>query len=342
MPKAFPELLLELAINDRRVCAVSCDCGGAIVPLAEQFPERALEIGIAEQNLIGVSAGLAMQGKTPFAVGMNPFVTMRCFEQIRTDVAYGCRNVKVIGYYGAGVMYGGWGCTHHAMEEMALMRLIPTMTVIIPADAYETEWAVRAAAEKKGPFYISLAQGTLSVDTPEDERTFEAGKAVLLQEGNDATIIGVGPTVEDALKAGAALKSRGIGARILNMHTIKPIDQDTILKAASETRLIITIEEHTVIGGLGGAVAEVLAEAGAAIPLRRLGLQDVFACMTGSHADLKKRFGITADAIVQEVTDALFPGRGLGHKHPTETGKADARCGLQNRERRTSGRRRGR
>ena len=183
------------------------------------------------------------------------------------------------------------------------MRLIPTMTVVMPADAYETEHATRAAAATEGPFYIALSGGTLPLDEDEDERSFEIGKAVLLREGNDVTIIGVGPTVGDTLKAGENLESKGISARILDMHTVKPIDKEAILQAASETGLIITIEEHTVIGGLGGAVAEVLADAGAGTTLKRLGLQDIFGCMVGSHQDLKNRFGITAEAIVKEALD---------------------------------------
>ncbi|MBI2941958.1 MAG: transketolase family protein [Chloroflexi bacterium] len=317
MAKPFARVLLELADADPRVCAVSCDCRGFIAPLAEQFPQRAIEIGIAEQNLIGIAAGLAVRGKIPFAIGMNPFVTMRCFEQVRTDLGYGARNVKVIGAYGGGVVYGGWGCTHHAIEEMALMRLIPTMTVVMPADAWETEQAVRAAAIREGPFYISLARGAAVVEQPEEARSFELGKAVLLREGDAATIIGVGPTVADALRAGDLLESQGIAARILEMHTVKPIDREAILRAAEETPVIVTIEEHTVIGGLGGAVAEVLAEAGAGTPLKRIGLQDVFAVMSGSQQDLKSRYGITAEAVVKEI---LHPsGAGAHHKDTKNT-----------------------
>ena len=301
MSKSFPEVLLELAIDNPDICGVSCNCWGFLGPLAHEFPERVIEVGIAEQNLIGIAAGLAMQGKIPFAIGMNPFVTMRCFEQIRTDVAYGGRNVKVIGGYGSGIIYGGWGCTHHAMEEIGLMRLIPEMTVIMPADGYETEQAARAAGTTEGPFYISLAGGSLPIDKTEEERSFVLGKADLLREGDDVTIFGVGATVSDALRAGEMLAEEGITARVFSMHTVKPIDREAILQAAAETRLIITIEEHTVIGGLGGAVAEVLADAGSGTPLRRLGLQDVFACMVGSHQDLKDRFGITAEAITKVV-----------------------------------------
>jgi transketolase len=301
MAKSFAEVLIELARRNELICGVSCDCWGFIEPLSREFPGRAIEVGIAEQNLIGVAAGLAARGKTPFAIGMNPFVTMRCFEQIRTDVGYGARNVKVIGGYGSGVMFGGWGCTHHAMEEIGLMRLIPTMTVVMPADAYETEHAVRAAAETDGPFYIALAGGTLPIETPEAERSFRLGEAAELRPGRDVTIIGTGAAVIEAIRAGGILADRGVAARVLSMHTVKPIDSEAVLRAAAETRMILTIEEHTIIGGLGGAVAEVLAEAGASTPLRRIGLRDVFACMAGSCEDLKRRFGITAEAIVDEV-----------------------------------------
>jgi transketolase len=304
MAKSFPEVLLELAINDSRICGVSCDCWGFVAPLAQKFPEKAIEVGIAEQNLIGVSAGLALRGKIPFAIGMNPFVTMRCFEQIRTDLAYGSRNVKVIGGYGSGISFAGWGCTHHAIEEIGLMRLIPTMTVIMPADGFETEQAIRASVQIETPVYISLQGGTLPINKPENERSFELGKASLLRDGNDVTIFGTGMAVTDAIKAGEMLEAKGISARVYSMHTVKPIDKEAILKSAKETRLIVTIEEHTVIGGLGGAVAEVLADAGAGTPLRRLGLQDIFACMVGSHRDLKERFGITAEAIVDVVQNA--------------------------------------
>ena len=301
MAKWFGDIILELAEKDERICGVSCDCWGFLGKLAEHFPERALEVGIAEQNLIGVAAGLAVRGKIPFALGMNPFVTMRCFEQIRTDLGYGCRNVKVIGAYGSGLMYAGWGCTHHAMEEAALMRLIPGMTVLMPADGFETEQAVRAAAALEGPCYIALAGGELPLGVPEAQRSFELGRAVRLHEGAAATVIACGPIVAEALKAADQLEERGLPITVLDMHTIKPLDDDAVLRAARETPLLITLEEATVIGGLGGAVAEALADAGAGTPLRRLGLQDVFAAMSGSHDDVKRRHGITAEAIVDEV-----------------------------------------
>jgi len=301
MAKCLPEVLLELARADERICGVSCDCWGFLAPLAHEFPLRAIEVGIAEQNLIGVGAGLAVRGKIPFVIGMNPFVTMRCFEQIRTDLGYGSRNVKVIGGYGSGVSFAGWGCTHHAMEEIALMRLIPTMTVMMPADAFEAERAVRAAAAINGPCYLSNAGGELPLGIPEDQRSFGMGKAALLRAGDDVTIFACGAATAEALRGADLLAERGVASRVYSMHTVKPLDTEAVLKAAQETRLILTIEEHTTIGGLGGAVAETLAESATGTPLRRLGLQDTFACMVGGYGDMKARFGITAEAIVDAV-----------------------------------------
>jgi len=300
----FGDIIAELAERDERICGVSCDCWGFISKLAERHPDRAIEVGIAEQNLIGVGAGMAVRGKIPFVIGMNPFVTMRCFEQIRTDLGYGCRNVKVIGGYGSGLMYAGWGCTHHAMEEAALMRLIPGMTVMMPADGYETEQAVLAAAAIDGPCYIALAGGELPLGLPEAERGFEVGKAARLHEGDAATVIGYGPIMAEALKAADELERKGLPVTVLSMHTVKPLDTEAVLRAARETPLIVTIEEATVIGGLGGAVAETLADAGAATPLKRLGLQDVFAVMSGSHADVLQAHGICAEAVVGAVLQA--------------------------------------
>lgn len=299
MARSFPEVLVELGRTDDRICGVSCDCWGFIAPLGDAFPGRAIEVGIAEQDLIGTGAGLALTGKMPWVIGMNPFVTMRCFEQIRTDLGYGCRNVKVIGGYGGGLGYAGWGCTHHAMEEIALMRLIPTLTVFFPADAYETEQATLAAAAIDGPCFISLTGGELPLGILESERQFTAGKAAVLREGTDVTVISCGPAMVEALRGVEILAEEGISARLLSMHTVKPLDTEAVLAAARETRLIITVEEHTVIGGLGGAVAETLAEAGAATPLKRLGVQDTFACMVGSYDDLKQRYGISAQAVAQ-------------------------------------------
>jgi len=302
MARPYPETLLELARSDERVFGVSCECWGCVAPLAREFPHRAVEVGIAEQNLIGVSAGLAARGKIPFAHGMAPFLTMRCFEQIRDDVAYGKRNVKIVSAYSGGLSMSNQGITHHAIEDMALMRLIPGMAVVMPSDASETEKAARAAAAHDGPVYLCLAGGSHA--GTDESRPFELGKAVTLREGSDVAIIAAGPMVREALRAATLLAERGISARAINMHTVKPLDRETVLAAASQTRLVVTLEEHTVVGGLGGAVAEVVAEAGLGTPVKRLGLQDTFAWLVAEYEELKQHYGLTAEAVVRLVEEA--------------------------------------
>ncbi|MGD8241005.1 MAG: transketolase C-terminal domain-containing protein [Armatimonadota bacterium] len=302
MPKAFGEVLADLAREDERIFGVSADCFHYLRPLADAFPGRAIEVGIAEQDLIGIAAGLAVRGKLPFAVGMNPFVTMRCFEQIRTDVGLGRRNVKIVGGSGSGVRFPTWGPTHHAIEEMALMRLIPGMTVLMPADLVDTEAATRAAADINGPVYMALAKGPLPLPRPDEPRPFEVGKAQVLREGGDATIIATGAAVADAVEAGEKLALRAIQACVLNMHTIKPLDRRAVLQVARDTRLIVTVEQHLIAGGLGGAVAEVLAGAGMRTALRRLGFQDAFCPVVGTAEQVKSRLGMGADDIVTAVS----------------------------------------
>jgi len=300
MAKAYPEVLLELARADERVFGVSCECWGCVAALAREFPQRAVEVGIAEQNLIGVSAGLAARGKIPFAHGMAPFLTMRCFEQIRDDVAYGKRNVKIVAPYSGGLSMSNQGITHHAIEDVALMRVIPGMTVIMPSDASETEKATRAAAALEGPVYLCLAGG--SHPGTDEDRPFEIGKAIRVREGGDVAIIATGPMVREAVRAAELLAESDISARVINMHTIKPLDAEAVYEAASETQLVVTIEEHTVIGGLGGAVAEIVAEAGIGTPVKRFGLQDTFAWLIADYEELKQHYGMTAEAIVGFVT----------------------------------------
>lgn len=299
MAKPFPEVLLELARDDDRIFGVSCECGGHLRPLASEFPERVVEVGIAEQNLIGVSAGLAVRGKIPFALGMAPFVSMRCFEQIRDDVAYGKRNVKIIAAYSGGISMSDQGVTHHAIEDVALMRVIPGMTVVMPSDAPETEKAVRAAAAHDGPVYICLGGG--SHPGTDEDRPFEIGRAITLREGTDVSIIATGPMVREGVRAGELLEQEGVSSRVINMHTVKPLDTDAICSAAQETGLIMTLEEHTVLGGLGGAVAEVVAEMRVATPVKRFGLQDTFAWEVGQYEELKKHYGMSAEAMVEYV-----------------------------------------
>lgn len=301
MAMPYPEVLHEIAQGDPAVWGVSIDCWWFISGLASEFPERAIEVGIAEQNGVGMAAGLALCGKVPFVHGMVPFVTMRSFEQVRTDIGYQHLNVKIVGAYSGGLEQGPWGCTHHGVEDVALMRLVPGMTVVLPADAWEAEQAARALAALDGPAYIQLRGGELA---RAGERSFQLGRASVLRPGGDVTIVACGALVGEALAAADMLVGKGVDARVLNMHTVKPLDRDAVLKAAAETRGLVTLEEHTIVGGLGGAVAEVLAEQ-PSVPLRRLGLPDTFAKRTAGRAELLETYGMTARHAAEAAIELL-------------------------------------
>jgi len=288
---AATDVLVELAEANPDVVLVSQDFG-PMGSFTAQFPARHFDVGISEENLVGVAAGLAHAGKLPFVVAMAPFLSMRGFEQIRDDCAYNRNNVKFLAPF-AGLEAGAWGATHHAQEDIALLRTIPGMTVLSPADPNESLRCVRAAAAMDGPVYIRL--GFLN---PLDGYTAEVriGEAVTLRDGADLTIIATGGCVASALTAHDALKATGVSARVLNMHTLKPLDQAAVERAARETGRIVTVEEHSVIGGLGGAVAEVLAELGVG-RLKRVGIRDVFCTEVEPYPELLRIHGLDAAGI---------------------------------------------
>jgi transketolase len=293
------KVLADMAGSNPDIVVVSQDMGPC-KPFSSRFPERFFEVGISEANLIGVAAGLAHAGKLPFAIGMAPFVSMRSFEQIRTDCGYNRNDVKIIAPC-SGLEGGYWGATHHAVEDLALLRMVPGMTVLCPADPAETERAVRAAAEVDGPVYVRIGFLLPIEDLPEP---FEVGRAVLLREGSDVAIIATGASVSQAIRAHDLLKAKGVSARVLNMHTIKPIDRAAIREAAAEIGRVVTVEEHLVNGGLGGAVAEVLAELGRG-RLVRLGLQDEFVMDVADYPDILKLVGLDADSIAAAARSLL-------------------------------------
>jgi transketolase len=297
--KSFPALLLELGEANPDLFVVSQDMG-SVGPFAEAYPERALDLGITEQNLVGVAAGLATRGKVVFVYGMAPFVTMRAFEQVRTDLAYNDKNVKMFTVFG-GLAAGPWGSTHHALEDIALMRTIPGMTVLLPADSHETEQATRAAAALRGPVYVRMGA---YVPVHETDYEFRIGQAIPLREGSDAAIIATGTMVRPALEAHDRLKARGVQARVLDMPTIKPLDTAALRAAAQDTGHLVTVEEHSVIGGLGTAVAEVLAETGTG-RLARVGVKDTFCTEVASYPELCAMHGLTADGVEQAVLSLL-------------------------------------
>mgnify|MGYP004471071563 FL=1 len=270
----------------------------------KEFPERFINTGIAEGNMISTAAGIASTGKTVFASSFAMFASGRAFEQIRNSVAYPKLNVKIAATH-AGVTVGEDGATHQCLEDIGLMRTVPGMVILNPADAVETRLAIKAAIEYKGPVYIRLGRLPVPVIF-DDSYKFEIGKGVCVSDGSDVTIIATGIMVDEAMTAKTILESEGINARIVNMPTIKPIDKDIIIKAAKETGAVVTAEEHNINGGLGSAVAEVLVE-NYPVPMERIGTKDVFGC-SGKPAQLMEKYELTANDI------ALAAKRAIGRK----------------------------
>lgn len=301
---AYGEALIELGKQNENVVVLDADLSKSTKThgFGVEFPNRFINVGIAEQNLIGMAAGLSTTGKIPFASTFAMFATGRAFEIIRNSVGYPKLNVKICATH-SGITVGEDGASHQALEDISCMRTIPNMTVIVPADGVETKAAIHAIAKMNGPAYIRL--GRLAVPTVNDEASyeFEIGKGVTLKEGNDVTIIATGLMVSEAIEAAKELETKGINARVINIHTIKPIDTELIIKAAKETGAIVTAEEHNVIGGLGSAVAEVISE-NHPVLLKRIGTNDTFG-ESGKPADLMKKYGLTKDNIVDTVTEVI-------------------------------------
>ena len=275
-----------------------------VEPFAEEFLDRFINVGVAEQNLIGIATGLALSGKTVFTYSIANFPTMRCLEQIRNDVCYHDANVKIVAV-GGGLVYGALGMTHHATEDLAIMRALPNMTVIAPGDPIETSLATEAIVGRKGPCYLRLGKAGEPVvhkDTP----YFQIGKAILVQDGGDITLISTGGMLHCTLKAAAELAQDNIQARVLSMHTIKPLDVDSVLAAARQTAAILTIEEHNLIGGLGSAVAEVISESGNLnIAFARLGIANSLWCQVGTQEYLREMCSLSEHRIAGRARQLL-------------------------------------
>lgn len=302
--ESYGEALAELADKYDDLYVLDADLAAATKTgiFKKKYPERFIDCGIAEANMMGVAAGMAATGKKVFASSFAMFAAGRAFEIVRNSIGYPHLNVK-IGATHAGISVGEDGATHQCNEDIALMRTIPGMTVINPADDVEARAAVAAALEIDGPVYLRF--GRLAVPVFNDSATykFEVGKGVQLRDGSDVTIIATGLMVNESLNAADALKAEGVSARVINIHTIKPIDRDMICKAASETGVIVTAEEHSVIGGLGSAVADVVTEC-CPVPVVKVGVNDVFG-HSGPAADLLKEFGLSAENIAEKAKYAL-------------------------------------
>jgi transketolase len=300
---AYGEALAELGSENSNIVVLDADLSGSTktAVFARKFPERFFNMGIAEANMVGTAAGLAAAGKIPFVSTFAIFAAGRAWEQIRQSVAYPKANVKIVPTHG-GVTVGEDGGSHQSVEDIAIMRAIPNMTVIVPADAVETAKAVRAAAAFRGPVYIRLGRNKVPAVFQEDQK-FEIGKGCTVVPGNDLTFITTGLMTAQAVAATDLLKKDGISARVVHIGTIKPLDGDLVLEAARETGAIVTAEEHSIIGGLGGAVSEFLAE-NLPTPLKRIGIKDRFGT-SGKADELLKYFGLTPEGLADGAREVL-------------------------------------
>ena len=301
MRTAFIRALEEAAANDSRVMLIVGDLGfGVVDQFAQKFPNQFVNAGVAEQNMTGMAAGMALSGAVVFTYSIANFPTLRCLEQIRNDVCYHKANVKVVAV-GGGFVYGSLGMTHHATEDLAIMRVLPNMTVIAPGDPVEAAEATRAVIQWPGPCYLRLGRaGEPTVHQSAIE--FTIGKSIQLSDGEDLTLISTGGLLQTAVAAAENLLDHGLTTRVISMHTVKPLDKEAVLAAARDTKAMATLEEHSTMGGLGGAVAEVLAEySDRKIPFTRIGVESGFAPKAGSQEYLRSIFGLSPEAVTERM-----------------------------------------
>jgi transketolase len=294
--QAISETLLDLAKENKDILVVTSDSRGSasLVEFGKQLPNQIVEVGIAEQNLVGIASGLAASGKKPFVASPACFLSMRSIEQIKVDVAYSNTNVKLIGISG-GVSYGALGMSHHSLQDIAVTRAIPGLDVMMPADRHEAKKMIEALVEYDRPVYLRIGRNPVDDSYVSENYEFQIGKAVTMKEGSDITIIATGETVRIAIDSAEALQQEGIECRVINMHTIKPLDKEAILKASEETGRIITIEEHSIYGGLGSAVAEVVSQSHP-VPVKILGLPDEPA-VAGKTAEVFDYYGLCVENV---------------------------------------------
>lgn len=301
--EAYGKSLVEIGSKNENIMVVDADLSVSTktIYFKETFPERFVDVGIAEQNLVGVSSGLASTGKTVFASTFSVFETGRAFEVIRNMVCMGNLNVKICATH-AGLMTGEDGATHQSIEDIAIMRSLPNMSVLVPADYEETKQMTKFMSQNSGPMYMRLVRDDLN-NIYDENYIFELGKASIVHDGKDIAIISCGPMVWNSYEAALILREKGIFAKVINMSTIKPIDRSMIIESAKETGVILTIEDHSIVGGLGAAVCEVICEE-YPIKVYRMGVDDVFG-MSGSSEELYSHFGLTAEHIAEKVENIL-------------------------------------
>jgi transketolase len=303
---AYGETLVKLGEKHRNIVVLDADLSKSTktILFAKKYPDRFFEMGIAEANMISAAAGLASCGKIPFASSFAVFATGRVYDQIRIDVAYSEANVKIFATHG-GISVGKDGASHQMIEDLTLMRVLPNMTVLAPSDATQTRRLVELMATTEGPMYARIGRANAPLlYKKEDLKDIEIGKGIITREGSDVSIIACGTMVDQAVDAQEQLAKEGISARVVDMHTIKPLDEKLVLKCVRDTNVILTAEEHSVIGGLGGAVSEVLAENGCPVKFKRIGVQDMF-CESGEPDQLFEKYGLSTAHIVKTAKKLL-------------------------------------
>lgn len=300
----FGATLVALGQQNPNLLVVTSDSRGSgkLGPFGEQLPNQIVEMGIAEQNLVGVSAGLAAAGKKVFAVSPACFLTTRALEQIKNDVAYSDQPVKLIGI-SAGVSYGALGTTHHSLHDFAALRAINNVDIVTPADNFETREAIKAAVDHPRPIYIRFGKRARP-HLHQPDAKFEVGKAITVTDGSDVTIIATGEPLLEAVQAAQLLAAAGVSCRVISMHTLKPLDSEAVLQAARQTRAIITVEEHSVFGGLGSACAELLIQNRAWVPFKIIGIPDEYT-VTGSQSEIFAHYGLTPENLAETAKGLL-------------------------------------
>jgi len=301
---AFVEKIKKLMDENVKICLLTCDMGIILFDsIREKHPKRFINLGLCEGNMMGVASGMALTGKIPFVYTIASFATQRCFEQIKVDVCYQQANVKIIGI-GAGISYSISGSTHHTISEISMLRALPNMTIVSPADQIEAEVMTETVLHHKGPTYMRLGiEGGPRIH--QEKINIDIGKSVTLQSGDDVTLLSYGSLVHSTLEAAKILSKKGISARVINIYSLKPVDKLAVLKAAHQTNVIVTVEDHNIFGGLGSIIAEILCEEGINVKFKRLGMPDTFCSEYGSYSFLLKKYGLSPDLISKQVLKLL-------------------------------------
>lgn len=318
MREAFIEALRQAARQDPRIVVLTGDLGFSVFePFRDEFPDRFINAGVAEQNMMGLAAGLAVSGKVPVVYSIANFPTLRCYEQIRNDVVYHEANVKVVSV-GGGFAYGSLGMTHYGTEDIGAMLALPLVRVLVPSDPVQVRWVTRLMVETSGPFYLRLGR-TSTTELYQPEQRFILGRAQVLRKGTDAVVLAVGSVVADVLRSADQMESAGISVGVLDMISLRPFDEDAVVEAARSCRLLVTVEEHNELVGLGSMVATVLARRGLMPPrgLLSVGTGGIWPSTIGSPAYMRDRVGLTSEGLAQRITQRLGPTREDASFKPT-------------------------